>query len=99
MNQFTTGGNVEHLLEELHSKKKWLDVMIEGLEAAVDSPQHKLIEMAAKTLDQPRRRSPKVDYQEAQNGELIALARRVGGGSSRRRRGRRAKQAAAAAGD
>lgn len=95
MNQFTNGGNVEHLLKELHSKKKWLDVMIEGLETAMESPQHQLIEMAAKTFDQPRRRSPKVDYHEAQTGELVALAQQVGGGSTRRRRGRRAKRAAA----
>ena len=100
MHQFTNAGNVEHLLEELHAKK-WLAVMIESLEAAVDSPQQKLIEIAAKTFDQPRRKSPKIDYQEARNGELAALEQRVGGGGSRRRRRARSRRAtqAAASGD
>jgi hypothetical protein len=52
MDRFVVEESVETLLKELHEKKRWLDVMISGLEAAVESPEHKLIELAKKTFDE-----------------------------------------------
>ena len=77
------GGNVDHLLEELHEKKRWLDLMIAGLEAAIDSPQHRLIEMAAKTFEHQSGHAPKVDLIAAGAGDLAELARSVGQGRLR----------------
>ena len=89
MNHLTSGGNVDKLLDELLEKKRWLDSMIEALEAAKDSPQHQLIEMAARTFSESSGRSPKVDLQMESKRELAELARQVGS----TRRGRAAGEA------
>lgn len=95
MHTLSTGGNVDHLLEELHEKKRWLDLMIAGLEAAVESPQHRLIEMAAKTFEEQSRRAPKVDLIATGEGDLADLAKSVG--KSRLRRPARPQRGAKAA--
>ena len=91
MYNLSAGGNVDHLLEELHEKKRWLDLMIAGLEAAIDSPQHRLIEMAARTFQDQPGHAPKVDLIAGGPGDLAELARSVGQGRLRRpvRAGRR----------
>lgn len=78
MDYLTVGGNVDRLLEELHEKKRWLDTMIEGLEAAKNSPQHRLIEMAAVVFSDAAAGLPKVDLEMDSKRRLTALARRVG---------------------
>jgi hypothetical protein len=89
----TDRGNINHLLKELHSKKKWLDTMIAGLEAAVDSPHIKLVEAADRALSSSPNGGPKVDLGPGEAQELAELAALAGG--SRRSRGpRRAVDAA-----
>lgn len=77
MDYGSSGGNVDHLLAELHEKKKWLDMMIESLETAKDSPQHRLIDLAAKTFEESSATSPRVDLQKTSKQELAALAKKV----------------------
>ncbi len=79
MYTFQSGESVERLLEELHAKKRWLDHMIAGLEAAADSPQHRLIAQAAETFQEAGAASPKVDLIQSKRSELQRLAQRVGG--------------------
>lgn len=93
MYKLNAGGNVDHLLEELLEKKRWLDLMIAGLEAAVESPQHRLIEMATKTFEEQSVRAPKVDLISNGSGDLAELAKSVG--QSRLRRPARARRRAA----
>ena len=83
MNNFHVSESMERLLEELHEKKLWLDEMIAGLEAAAESPQHRLIAKAAETFEKAGQRQPKVDLIQSKRTELQTLAQRVGG--SRRR--------------
>ena len=83
MNTFHVSESVERLLEELHAKKLWLDEMIAGLEAAADSPQHRLIAQAAETFEKAGQRQPKVDLIQSKRAELQTLAQRVGGGRRR----------------
>lgn len=85
---------MEQLLEELHQKKAWLDQMIAGLEAAADSPQHRLIAQASETFEQAGPRQPKVDIGSSKRGELEKLAQRVGGRRGRPARARSIKRAA-----
>ncbi len=89
MYSFQSGESVERLLQELHEKKHWLDEMIAGLEAAADSPQHRLIASAARTFEEAGPRQPRVDLVQSKRTELQSLAQRVGGGRSRSRRSRR----------
>ena len=70
--------NINRLLRELHEKKRWLDTMIEGLEAAVGSPHHQLIERAAQMFDHLQGERPKVDLRPQQQRALAALASQVG---------------------
>ena len=79
MYAFQSGESVERLLEELHEKKRWLDQMIAGLEAAASSPQHRLIAQAAETFEKAGPRQPRVDLVKAQRAELQTLAETVGG--------------------
>jgi hypothetical protein len=76
--------NVSRLLRELHEKKRWLDTMIEGLEAAAGSPHHQLIQTAGQIFDHLNGGRPKVDLRRPQQRILAELATQVG-----RRRGRR----------
>jgi hypothetical protein len=84
--------NVNRLLRELHEKKRWLDTMIEGLEAAAGSPHHQLIEAAGQIFDHLNGGRPKVDLRRPQQRILADLATQVG-----RRRARRAMRAEAKA--
>ncbi len=84
MSTFQVSESVERLLEELHEKKQWLDQMIAGLEAAAESPQHRLIAQAAETFDSAGSRQPKVDLVQSKRTELQTLAQRVGGKRPRR---------------
>lgn len=86
MHVFQSGESVERLLVELHEKKRWLDQMIEALEVAADSPQHRLIAQAASTFETEGRRLPKVDLRKETRTELQSLAQRVRGGGARPRR-------------
>jgi hypothetical protein len=79
MYTFQSGGSVERLLEELHAKKRWLDQMIAGLEAAADSPQLRLIAQAAETFEEAGAATPKVDLIQSKRSELQRLAQHVGG--------------------
>ncbi len=80
--------NVNKLLRELHEKKRWLDMMIDGLEAAAGSPHHQLIETAGQIFEHLNGGRPKVDLQGAQQRMLADLASQVG-----RRRTKRAMRA------
>lgn len=73
------GENFDRLLEELHAKKAWLDQMIAGLEAAAESPQHRLIAEAAESFESAGTHTPKVDIRSSKRSELQLLAERVGG--------------------
>jgi hypothetical protein len=77
--------NVNRLLRELHEKKRWLDTMIEGLEAAAGSPHHQLIETAGQIFEHRNGGRPKVDLRRPQQRILADLATQVG-----RRRAKRA---------
>jgi|GEM_PF-2258520 len=88
MYTFQSGESVERLLEELHEKKNWLDQMIAGLEAAANSPQHRLIARAAKTFEEAGAQ-PRVDLMASKRSELQTLAERVGGRRLRGRNGRK----------
>ncbi len=88
MSGFQTGEGVDRLLAELHEKKLWLDQIIAGLEAAVDSPQHRLIAQAAETFEAAGPRQPKVDLKASKRSELQNLAERVGTPRQRARNGR-----------
>lgn len=81
--------NVDRLLDELHAKKKWLDMMIAGLEAAIESPHMRLVEAAERTWTNGYR-GPKVDLDDAEREALGALASWAGSGTrDRPRRARR----------
>ena len=77
MSNFYVSESMERLLEELHEKKAWLDQMIAGLEAAAESPQHRLIAQAAETFEQAGYRQPKVDLVPSKRAELQTLAQNV----------------------
>jgi hypothetical protein len=79
--------NVNRLLRELHQKKRWLDTMIEGLEAAAGSPHHQLIERTGQIFEHLNGSRPKVDLRRPQQQILAGLASQVG-----RRRPRRANR-------
>ncbi len=76
--------DMDQLLKELHEKKRWLDTMIVGLEKAVRSPHHQLIETAARVFDDLEGNRPKVDLLPRTQRKLAELALQVG--KVRRRR-------------
>jgi len=80
----TNEAHVNRLLRELHEKKRWLDTMIAGLEAAAESPHHHLIERAGEIFEHLNGAHPKVDLRRPQQRILADLASQVG-----RRRPRR----------
>ena len=79
---------LERVLKELYSKKKWLDTIIASLEAAVESPDYRLIERLSQTLDNGDGTRPKVDIRKQQQVRLAALAAQVTKARRIRRRGR-----------
>ena len=88
------GESVDSLLEELHEKKLWLDMMIKGLEAALDSPEHRLIQLAERTFEEHREEGARVDLEQQGKLALTTLARSVGKTPHARRfRSERGRQA------
>jgi hypothetical protein len=86
------GEGVEALLGELHEQKRWLDMMIKGLEAALESPEHQLIELVERTFAEDEMEAPTVDY--SGKSALASLARSVGKSpQARRMRSQRGLQA------
>ena len=70
------------LLDELHAKRRWLDGMILSLEAALDSPERKLVDaMSAALAEHPN--TPLVDLPAEEQSLLSRLAQNVRGGSKR----------------
>lgn len=70
------------LLDELHAKRSWLDALILSLEAALDSPERRLVEATEKALaDNPN--VPLVDLPAEQQAALAELAQEVRSGSRR----------------
>jgi hypothetical protein len=67
------------LLKELLEKKRWLDTVIEGLEKAVNSPGHQLIEITDRVFTELANGRPKVDLGLRQQKKLARLAGQVGG--------------------
>jgi hypothetical protein len=80
------GESVEGLLQELHEKKQWLDMMIEGLEAALESPEHRLIQLVEQTFEESQAEAPCVDLEQGGRSALATLARRVGATPHARRK-------------
>jgi phage terminase small subunit len=78
--------SVEALLRELHEKKQWLDTMISGLEAAVDSPEVRLIELAERSFKAHLEDAPHVDLERDGKVALASLARSVGATPQARRK-------------
>ncbi|MEX2300060.1 MAG: hypothetical protein WD733_03930 [Bryobacterales bacterium] len=76
--------NVHRLLKELHEKKRWLDVLIQALEAAEISPHHQLIDSAERIFERLNGDRPKVDLRPQQQRILADLASRIGRPRSRR---------------
>jgi hypothetical protein len=69
--------SVETLLKELHEKKRWLDMMIGGLEAAVSSPEHQLIASLEEVFHNASARAARSDLQRERRAALASLARSV----------------------
>lgn len=82
--QAASDANVNRLLKELHEKKRWLDVLIDALEAAEHSPHHQLIESAERIFEQLNGDRPKVDLRPQQQRILADLACQVARRRSRR---------------
>ena len=72
------------LVEELYAKKQWLDKVISSLEAAVDSPDYRLIAALSDAFENGGKSIPKVDLHALQQGKIENLAAAV----SRRRNGK-----------
>ncbi len=87
-----SNASLDGLLKELHGKREWLDTMIEGLENSMNSPQHKLINMAVESFTAQSDKLPIVDLGESRQHELQALA----SAAARRKRGRPRGSAVAA---
>ena len=72
------------LVEELYTKKYWLDKVISSLEAAVDSPDYRLIAALSDAFEKGSKSVPKVDLHALQQSRIKHLAAAV----SRRRNGK-----------
>ena len=80
--------DLDRLLAELHAKKRWLDTVIEGLEKAVQSPGHQLLEFIANVFGNGNRPGPKVDLGPPQRAKLTRLATEVQRSGAPRRKKR-----------
>ncbi len=69
--------SVEVLLADLHEKKRWLDMMIGGLEAAVSSPEHQLITSVEKAFESPSRSRGSAELLSDRKTGLATLAQSV----------------------
>ena len=68
---------VEDLLRDLHEKKRWLDMMIGGLEAAVSSPEHRFITSVKEVYSAKGPAATRSDMERERRALLASLARRV----------------------
>ena len=68
---------IDLLLNELHAKRKWLDTVIAGLESAIQSPDHRLIESLSAAYSSSQNGRPKVDLRSRQQAKLSRLASKV----------------------
>lgn len=71
------GVDLNHVLNELHAKKKWLDEIISGLEEALRSPDMQFVTTIAEAFEDVRASRPKVDLRSKQQRKLARLASRV----------------------
>ena len=76
--------NIDLLLNELHAKRNWLDTVIAGLESAIRSPDHRLIESLSTAYSNGARGRPKVDLRPRQQANLSRLASKVQRHANRR---------------
>ena len=76
----STGGNIDHLLAELHEKRRWLDAMIESLETARRSPEHQLLSLAERALGEEAEGIPRADLGPDVQRQLATLAEKVNPG-------------------
>ena len=87
--------DIDLLLNELHAKRKWLDTVIAGLESAIQSPHHRLIESLSAEYSNGRNGRPKVDLRSRQLAKLLRLASKVQRQTARRQSERPANNASA----
>lgn len=69
--------DIDLLLNELHTKRKWLDTVIAGLESAIQSPDHRLIESLGAAYSNGHDGRPKVDLHSRQQAKLSRLASQI----------------------
>lgn len=86
MNQTAVDESVKELLDDLRERKSWLDMMIQGLEAAVESPEHQLIASVEQAFEGERRKSARSDLQIERRAALATLAQDVQSSPRARRR-------------
>ena len=89
------GADMHVLLNELHAKRKWLDTVIAGLESAIQSPDHRLIESLSAAYSNGTRGRPKVDLRSRQQAKLSRLASKVQRHTARKQSERPANTASA----
>lgn len=86
MSRIEVTESLRELLDELHERKSWLDMMIQGLEAAVESPEHQLIASVEQEFENDGRRSARSELQRERRAVLETLARDVHSSPRARRR-------------
>ena len=95
MNNNGSSVNIDLLLNELHAKRKWLDTVIAGLESAIQSPDHRLIESLSAAYSSRHNGRPKVDLRSRQQLKLSRLAAKVQRHTARRQSDRPTNTASA----
>ena len=80
--------DLDRVLDELHAKKRWLDTVIEGLERAMESPDHQLLESIVNAFANGDQSRPKVDLGPPQRARLTRLATEVQRSGARRKKKR-----------
>lgn len=95
MDERPVSEGVQTLLKELHQKKVWLDMMIQGLEAAMESPEHQLIARVEEAYEgASQSSSARAELQSDRRAALAVLARHVKSSpKARRRRSLQGRQA------
>jgi hypothetical protein len=75
--RFGDGIDLNRVLTELHGKRKWLDELIQGLEAVAQSPEVALVTAVEEVLSGDWCPKPKVDLGSRKKARLLRLASRV----------------------
>ncbi len=78
--------NLPKLLRELHAERDWLEAMIAALEAASQSPAHRLTGILASSVENGGGRGCLVHLRQGKKRELARLAGLVRRDVRRRRR-------------